>query len=458
MKKILVVNDDAEARESLRNLFQIEYEVLLACDVSEAMETLASSDVDVILLEVAGSKKSQVPFLKELTDPHPDLPVIIISASKDAQPIMDSSKSGTIDFVTKPFNVPELKQVVWRTLENRKLLKKIKAMESDLSRHYPTDNLLGYSDLFEAAVEAAKEAAKHDLPVLIHGEGGTGKEMLARQIHHWSSHREEPFVGVYAATIPDSIIESELWGHDRSSSSQNGQAKQGRIDLAGSGTLFLDDIGSLPSSTQTQILRLIQLRTYVRRGGTGIRHSRARIIATTHQDLTERISSGDFLQELYFELNAVPIHLPPLRDRREDIPVLAEHFLETFRKTLQVKTSTIGTEALKALCVYDWPGNIRELKNVIERSLVLHGDHPTLTLDLLPDEFHRGKYNRNHETKRLEEDLSTSVDQVERELLIEALRSCGGVQTKAAKKLGTTRRILKYKMDKLKITWPLNTP
>lgn len=458
MKKILVVDDDAGARESLRTLFQIEYQVMLTSSALEALDTLASTEVDLVLLDVVMPKKDGVTLLKELVELYPDLPVIMISASSDARHIVESIKSGAIDFVTKPFDVRELKQLVWRTLENRKLMRKIKAMESDLSRHYPKDSLLGYSDLFEKAIEAAKEAAKNDIPILIHGEEGTGKEMVARQIHAWSERSDDPFVGVYCAAIPNTLIESEMFGHDKSAFSATGEVKPGRVDLAASGSLFFDDIGEIPIMTQNKILRLLEKGYYLRLGGSRMRLSSARIIATTNCDLTEKFEQGTFLKELYFKLNVFPIYLPPLRERREDIPVLAEHFLEMFKRSMQFATKEITPEALKALCVYDWPGNIRELKNVIERSLVLHGDHEKLDLDLLPNEFH-GEQGRSSKTKlTLEENLSSSVDLIERQLLIDALRTCGGIQTKAAEALGTTRRILKYKMDKLHITLPLDDP
>ncbi len=458
MKTILVVVDDAGTRESLRTLFQIDYAVLLTSNAFDALEVLASTEVDLVLLDVIMPQKNGLTLLKELMELYPELSVIMISASSNLQPVVESIKSGAIDFVTKPFDVRELKQLVWRTLENQKLLRKIKAMASDLSRHYPNDSLLGYSDLFEEAVEAAKEAAISDRCVLIHGEVGTGREMLAREIHNWSERRDNPFVGLYCADTPEALIESELFGHDKNSKASHAKICPGRIDLAESGTLFFDDIDKLPLPTQHKVLQLLTERHYQRLGSARTRQSDARIIASTSHDLTESFKHGKFLKELYFELNIFSIHLPPLRKRREDIPVLADHFLKMFKTSLNVQTESISSEALKALCTYDWPGNIRELKNVIERSLVLHGEEAQLGLAQLPNEFQRNPHFRPKSTIHLEENLSASVDHVERELLIEALRSCGGVQTKAAELLGTTRRILKYKMDKLNITLPLDDP
>lgn len=458
MRTILVVDDDAGTRESLRTLFQFEYEILLTGSAAEALDVLAATEVDLVLLDVIMPHKNGLMLLKELVELYPELPVIMISASSNVPPVVQSVKSGAIDFVTKPFDVRDLKQLVWRTLENQKLKRKIKAMESELSRHYPSDCLLGNSNLFEEAVEAAKAAAVSDRCILIQGEVGTGREMLARQIHQWSERRDNPFVGLYCADLPDALIESELFGHDKSVFSREGKLKPGRLDLAQSGTLFFDEVGELPFATQHKVLHLLTTREYARLGTSRIRQSDARIIASTTHDLTGHFKHGTFLKELYFELNILPIHLPPLRKRREDIPLLAEHFLNVFRTSLQVETESISSEALKALCVYDWPGNIRELKNVIERCLVLHGDEKVIGLPQLPSEFQDRPYDRPRATRLLKANLSASVDQVERELLIDALRSCGGVQTKAAELLGTTRRILKYKMDKLNITLPLDAP
>lgn len=455
MKRILVVDDDPGTRESLRQVLENEYTVLLSKSAAEALGVLASSSVDLVLLDVIMPRKDGLTLLRELTELYPDLPVIMISASTDSRPIVEAIQTGAVDFVTKPFDIHELRQLVGRSFEHRRLKSRVQAMETDLSGLYPLEGLIGDSPAFQAALADARRAAKSDATVLIQGESGTGKEMVARQIHTWSSRKQDPFVAVHCASIPESLIESELFGHEKGAFTNATQQKPGRFDLAGSGTLFLDEVGEMPTTTQVKLLRVLQEMEYMRLGGTRVLHTNARILAATNRDLARELDTGNFREDLYYRLNVIPIRLPGLRERKEDIPLLVNFFATHFQKRLHTEAVSFTPEAMHALCDYSWPGNIRELRNIIERSMVLHGDQSVLDVEVLPLEFQSSTPNASSHLVELKDNLSASVDQVERQLVIEALRSCGGVQTKAAEMLGTTRRVLKYKMDKLNIRLPL---
>lgn len=455
MKRILVVDDDPGTRESLRRVFESDYTVLLSKSAADALGVLASSSVDLVLLDVIMPQIDGLTLLRELAELYPDLPVIMISASTDTRPVVEAIQSGAVDFVTKPFDIHELRQLVGRSFEHRRLQNRVQAMESDLSGLYPLEGLIGESPSFQAALSDAKRAAKSDATVLIQGESGTGKEMVARQIHTWSTRHHEPFVAVHCASIPESLIESELFGHEKGAFTNATQQKPGRFDLAGSGTLFLDEVGEMPTTIQVKLLRVLQEMEYMRLGGTRVLHTNARILAATNRDLAGELDTGGFREDLYYRLNVIPIRLPGLRERKEDIPLLVNFFLNHFQQRLRSEAVSFTPAAMKALCDYSWPGNIRELRNIIERSMVLHGDRPVLDVDLLPAEFQPESQHTSTQLGKLQDNLSASVDQVERQLVLEALRACGGVQTKAAEMLGTTRRVLKYKMDKLNIQLPL---
>lgn len=456
MKRLLVVDDDLGARESLRAIFEPDYAVTLTESAAEALRKLSSQPVDLILLDVIMPQKDGVTLLKELGELHPDIPVVMISASTNARPIVEAMKSGAVDFVTKPFDVKELQRLVDRAIQHRNLQKRVQAMESDLSHHFPVDGLIGDAPSFKAALENARRAAQTDATVLIHGESGTGKEMVARRIHDWSERKEEPFVAVHCASIPEPLMESELFGHEKGAFTNANQRKLGRFDMAGSGTLFFDEVGEMTPATQVKLLRVLQEKEYMRLGGSRVLHTDARILAATNRDLSREMKIGGFREDLYYRLNVVPIHVPPLRERREDIPLLADFFLSFFRSNLNARVREFSEPAMRALTEYEWPGNIRELRNVIERTVVLHGDQEILKQEILPGEFQKHSLQPSLSPDTLRDNLSASVDQIERQLLIDALRASDGVQTRAAELLGTTRRILKYKMDKLDITLPLD--
>jgi DNA-binding NtrC family response regulator len=461
MKKILIVDDEIGSRESLKMVFSRDYQVILADSATVALNVLAEQRMDVVLLDVIMPEKDGLTLLKEAQNLYPDIPFIMISASTALRPVVEAIKAGASDFVAKPFDVTEIRRIVARAIETSVLRRKVELLQSDVAREFPVDGLVGQSDLFKKALDDIERAAKTDATVLICGASGTGKELMARRLHMLSARHEEPFVAVHCAALPESLIESELFGYEKGAFTNAAARHLGRFDLAGSGTLFFDEVSEMSLAIQVKLLRVLQEREYMRIGGTQMIHTEARIIAATTRDLAAEVKARRFRDDLFYRLNVVPIYLPPLRERTDDIPALAHHFLRCFKRTMSVETEDFAPETMPLLRRYAWPGNVRELRNIVERMLVLHGHHRLIGGDALPEEFHAvdpGALEPNHlapveapsggEPGRT---LRETVHAQERELIREALSQANGVQTRAAALLGTTRRILKYRMDKLHI-------
>lgn len=451
MKHLLIVDDEHGSRESLRTVFDRDYAVSLAASADEALQCLEKDRVDLILLDVLMPEKDGLQFLKELQTMYPDMPVIMVSASTAVRPVVEAMRVGATDFVTKPFDVHEIRRTAARALESHALQRRVEVLQGEISREYPIDGIVGASLPFKRALQDARKAAESDAVVLIHGESGTGKELVARSIHAWSRRCEEPFVPVHCAGLPEQLLESELFGYEKGAFTGADKRKPGRFDLAGNGTLFFDEVSEMPMSVQVKLLRVLQEREFMRVGGTHVIRANARILAATGKDLRVEIRAGRFRDDLYYRLNVVPLQLPPLRERQEDIPLLAQSFLNALRSALNCRTAGFAPEAMQRLCAYTWPGNVRELRNIIERMLVLHGRHASVQAAFLPEEF--GTHTAPEAAEPAEcRNLSDAVSRYERRLIERALSESGGVQTAAAQRLGTTRRVLKYRMEKLDIS------
>ena len=451
MKHILIVDDEQGSRESLRLVFSQQYDTSLASSASEAMEAIARKRVDLVLLDVMMPQKDGVSLLKELHGLYPDLPVIMVSATTSVRPVVEAIRVGAFDFIRKPFDVAEIRHVVERTLESSALHRNVAILQTEISREFPVDNIIGASPAFAQAMEDARKAAETDATVLVYGESGTGKELIARLIHAASSRRDEPFVAVHCGSLPESLMESELFGHEKGAFTNADKRRLGRFDLAGSGTLFFDEVGEMTAPTQVKLLRVLQEREYMRVGGTQVIRTNARIVGATARDLRQAVAEKQFRDDLYYRLSVVPIRLPSLRERPDDIPVLCRYFLNQLRRTLNAVATDFEPDAMERLCRYAWPGNVRELRNVIERMLVLHGRNPTIRVEFLPEEI-QGTAPAAPPAGVMTSSLEEAVNRHERQLIEAALRVAGGVQTRAATLLGTTRRILKYRMEKLKIS------
>ena len=451
MKRILIVDDDLGSRESLRQTFIRSYTVVLAENASLALKALSTQKVDIVLLDVLMPEKDGVTLLREIHDLYPDLPCVMVSASINVKPVVEAMKAGAHDFVIKPFDVEEIRRIVARALETSALRRKVELLQTEVSREYPVNDLVGESSAFKAALESVRKAADSDATVLIHGESGTGKELIARRLHTLGNRREEPFVPVHCAALPEALLESELFGHEKGAFTGAESRKLGRFDLAGAGTLFFDEIGEMSLSTQVKLLRVLQEREYMRLGGTQVIRSSARIVAATARNLAEEVQKRAFRDDLYYRLNVIPIHLPPLRERPDDIPLLARYFLDSLRRSMHVSVGEFDASVLDAMKGYAWPGNVRELRNVVERVLVLHGGEKLIRVEHLPDAMRVVHPPLSHTRRTASVKLAEAVAAFERNLVEDALRETGGIQTRAARLLGTTRRILNYRMRKLNI-------
>lgn len=453
MKHILVVDDERGTRESLKAVFSDRYILSEAENAAEGLQKLSEERVDLLLLDVIMPETDGLTLLKEARSLYPGLPVIMISGTTSARPVVEAMRVGAQDFVTKPFDVEELRHIVERAIENTTLHRKLESLESEVAREFPVGEIVGESASFMRALEDARKAAETDATILVRGESGTGKELVARLVHNLSGRRDEPFVAVHCAALSEQLMESELFGHEKGAFTGADRQKPGRFDLAGSGTIFFDEVSEMALSTQVKLLRVLQEREFMRVGGTKIIRTDARIVAATAKDLRTQAEAGEFRDDLYYRLSVVPLVLPPLRERPGDISLLARHFLGCFGSNLDARTGEFSAEAMEALESYAWPGNVRELRNIVERMLVLHGSETQVLPQFLPEEFHGGRGVRGGGRDE-EGTLEQKVNRYEQELIADALEKSGGVQTRAAEALGTTRRILKYRMEKLGIDLP----
>ncbi len=456
MKHVLIVDDERGSRESLKAVFSRDYKVTTAASAAEASQFLSEDKVDLILLDVIMPDKDGLAFLKEIQNQYPDVPVVMVSASTSVRPVVEAIRAGAYDYVTKPFDIEDVQRLAERALESSSLRRRVEILQTEVSREYPVHGIIGESPAFKKALDDVRRAADTDSTVLLGGESGTGKELVARLLHALSGRRDEPFVAVHCAALPESLMESELFGHEKGAFTHAEKRKLGRFDLAGSGTLFFDEVSEMSMTTQVKLLRVLQEREYMRVGGTQVIRTNARIVTATAKDLPAEVREKRFRDDLFYRLNVVPIRLPPLRERAEDIPLLARHFVEFFKQNLNCQTKAFAPKALELLVRYRWPGNVRELRNLVERMLVLHGHHEQILPEHLPEELHATASHPPPGGRGRILPLEDAVNSFERELVESALREAGGVQTRAAELLGTTRRILKYRMEKLNIPGAAN--
>ena len=453
MNRILVVDDEVGTRESLRMILKGDYEVHLAKDAEEAFVRIKQHIPDLILLDILLPDLDGLKVLERIKQNDSDMIVIMITATKTVKTAVEAMKLGAYDYVTKPFDIDELRLIINRALSTRSLQKEVQFLREEVDRNYGFGSIIGKSKMMKEIFKVVRQVADSKSTVLVMGESGTGKELISRAIHYNGKRKNFPFVTINCAAIPETLIESELFGHERGAFTHAIERKLGRFELAHQGTLFLDEIGELTPATQSKILRFLEEREFQRVGGSKTIKVDVRLICATNKDLSQLLKKETFREDLYYRINVVPIVIAPLRERREDIPVLLDHFLTKYNTENGKNVKGLTKEALDLMMNYDWPGNVRELENLIERTVTLTHNEYIQAGELPFSVTNLSKINgfRDHvlSGKVL---FSEAEKEFERLLILDALKKANFVQSHAADMLGITRRILKYKMDKLGIS------
>ncbi len=444
--RVLIVDDDATSRRLLDvRLRALECQVAMAADGSEALVAIQQEAPALILLDLQMPRMSGMELLRRVRREGIESPVIVITAYGSIELAVEAMKEGAYDFLPKPFDPKHLEIVVRKALEREGLKREIEILTEDADKRYRL--VVGKSATMNEAVDTARKAAASKSTVLLLGESGTGKEIFARAIHNWGERKGEPFIAINCVGLSKELLESELFGHEKGAFTGAHQLKKGKMELAHGGTVFLDEVGDISSELQTKLLRFLQEREFERVGGTRPIRVDVRIIAATNRDLDASVKEGRFREDLYHRLNVVPITLPPLRERREDIPTLSQYFLRRFSLETKKSFTEISREALDKLLAYDWPGNVRELANVIERAVVL-GQGPEVTLPDLPSRIVAGETSFSSDCLSYRE----AMESCRRELVLKALAQSRGNRSAAAKALGLHEKYLIRMIKSLRIS------
>ncbi len=441
-----MVDDEESIVDFLALLFEEEgYAVDTAHSVAEARKALARATYDLVLSDVLMPDGNGLELLKEINTQEPCPAVIMMTAYTSTKTAIEAMKAGAADYISKPFDVDELKIVVHKALEREKLADENVYLRRELEQKYTFNNIIGKSPRMQAIFSLVERIARTSSTVLIHGESGTGKELIARAIHFASPRSSRRFLSINCGAMPENLLESELFGHERGAFTGAVRDKKGLFQEADRGTLFLDEIGEMTPSMQVKLLRAIQEKTVRKVGGTEEEQVDVRIIAATNQDLENRLTTGEFREDLYYRINVLPIHLPPLRSRREDIPLLVDFFLQKYSQQMGVPARQISVDAMQMLESYDWPGNVRELENLIERVLALSHAETVTTRDLPVRLLTNRKSSADLVTLPEEGlDLEAFLEDIRAQLMEQALERTAGVQTQAAELLRMSFRSFRY--------------
>ena len=449
--RVLVVDDEKSMRDLLSITLEKEgYDVATAAGGEPAIEALRRDPTDVVITDLRMPKVDGLQVLRTAKEISPDMAVIVVTAVASTETAVEAMKLGAYDYITKPFKLDEVSLIVRNALERKRLRDENLYLRKQLETQHRFENIIGKSAVILEVFDTIRKIADSPSTAMVTGESGTGKELVARAIHFNSLRRDKPFVSVNCGAIPEGLMESELFGHVRGAFTGAVSNKVGLFSAGEGGTLFLDEITEIPPLLQVKLLRAIQTREIRRVGDTKDIKTDVRLIAASNRHLEEAVEQGVLREDLYYRLNVIPIQLPPLRERREDIPLLVGHFLQKFGKELGKEVRGVSPEAMIVLERYHWPGNIRELDNVLERAIVL-GAGEMLGVDSLPETLRRERPVKGLEAVDLPEDgldLEATLDTIERGYLQRALDRTGGVQTKAAELLKMTFRQFRYKLQK----------
>lgn len=444
---ILIIDDEEAQRNILSGYLQKKgFKIYSAASGIAGIDVAKSNIIDIILSDYKMPDKTGLEVLEEVKRLNPEISFVILTAYGTIENAVKAMRLGAYDYISKPVDLEELDLLIERIIETKNLRSEIKLLRTQLQDKFKIDSIIANSPKMDAVLSIASRAAESKATILINGESGTGKEVLAKAVHFASPRKNKPFIAVNIPALPETLMESELFGHEKGAFTGADRLKKGRFELSDKGTIFLDEIGDVPLNIQVKLLRVLQEQKVERLGSTESIDIDVRIITATHQNLENKIKDGSFREDLYYRLNIVSINIPPLRERREDILPMIEYFIYNYAKENNKDKIEISKEAVDLLMKYNYPGNVRELENIIERAVVLCRDN-IITLNDIPDSI-KGFKEESFLKDFSKGTLNEQVEALEKELIYDALNQSGGNQTVAAKLLGLTERNIRYKIQK----------
>ena len=448
---ILIIDDEPGIRDSLETLLTLEgFTVEMAPEGRTGLDMLAMQHYDLLLLDLALPGESGIDLLPRIKRLRPDVPVIMITAYGTVGNVVDALHAGAENFVQKPWDNEKLLADIRSAIARHRSEEEVVQLKKTLKQRYSFSNIIGKSDAMTKLLETVAQVAPSRSTVLIHGESGTGKELIAKAIHLNSQRRDKPFVAINTGAVPVDLLESTLFGHVKGAFTSAVAAKKGLFEVASGGTLFLDEIGTMPVETQAKILRALQERRFMQVGGIVEIAVDVRIVAATNVELRQAVKDGRFREDLYYRLSVINLELPPLRSRKEDVPLLAAHFLKRYAEENEVEPRSLSPEALRAMLDYEWPGNVRELENAMERGVVL-STGPNIGLELLPQQLAGNPYSAALLEQQPDASLFDIMEEIERRILADRLERCNWNQTEAAEFFRIPLSTLNQKIKRLNV-------
>lgn len=439
---ILVIDDEKNIRTGLAAALELDgYEVLMAADGSEGLDIALHNEIDLVITDLRMPGVSGEEVLRRVTTETPGIPVIVLTGHGTVENAVEAMRSGAYDFLTKPLNLDRLSLLVKRALQNRELILQHRELEREIENKKSFEHIIGKSPAMNKVFDVVKRVAPTKASVLITGESGVGKELIANALHNLSPRKDNPFIKVHCAALAETLLESELFGHEKGSFTGAISRKRGRFELAHGGTIFLDEIGEIDQSVQIKILRVLQEKKFERVGGEDTLEVDVRVITATNRDLEKEIAEGRFREDLFYRLNVVRIHVPPLRERKDDIPLMMASFVHEFAGENGKKIEGIDPRARSALYAYDWPGNVRQLRNCIESAVVMTSGK-IITLDDLPPSIRSGE-----ETLSIHIPVGVTMAEAEKQVILQTLSAQNGNKSKTAEVLDIGRKTLHRKLD-----------
>jgi two-component system response regulator AtoC len=448
--RILIIDDERNTREGLRRALKAKYTVALADNGESGYRLLADEHFDLILTDLRMPGLDGMSFIRRVNTMDAPPLCIMLTAYGSIENAVEAMKAGAYDYLMKPVNLDNLEMLVERALESRSLKQENKRLKIELADRYAFKTMIGKSPAMLHVIDALKQAAPARSTVLLTGENGTGKDLAARTLHNLSNRAEKPFVAVNCAALATNLLESELFGHEKDAFTGANARRAGRFEHADGGTFFLDEISEIDSAVQVKLLRVLESRSFERVGGNDPIDVDIRLIAATNRDLKQMVNDGTFRQDLYFRLSVLPIHIPALRDRKDDIPLIVRHFLDIFAKENDKNNVNIAPEALDTLIAFAWPGNVRELRNCIERMVVMSSNE-VLSIADVPHDIRDAAGTVSVPVSTLPAAGNLDMETNERNLIVQALRNCNGNRSAAARELGISRRTLHRKINQFEL-------